>query len=84
MRLKILSKSQNNIIFENWCGREDEGFTSTRSLATDLDTYKSAIDIVSENVCLFDQSNKYTYETLERRFYRPLKDHPRPPSDISS
>ena len=63
---------------------EDEGITPTRSPATDPDTYKSGIDIVLEILCFFDQSNEYTYETLERRFYRTLKDHPRPPSDISS
>ena len=61
---------------------KQEGVNPTRNSATDPETHRCGIDIVLEVLCSFDQSNEYTYENLEKRYFETLKKFPKPPSEI--
>ena len=61
---------------------EDEGIKPTKGEKVDPTNHECGIDIVLAVLCQFDQSNEYTYENLAKRYFRTLKNFPKPPTSF--
>lgn len=57
---------------------EAEGIKPTKGEKVDPTNHECGIDIVLAVLCQFDQSNEYTYENLAKRYFRTLKNFPKP------